>query len=179
MTTPNDLVTRQIMRSGETLILAMEPLPDSLFFRENQDGFSAAWTVGHLACVADLFSSWFDDGALLLDEGFHRVFNETSVTAPGPLSKAVAVERENYGKQELLLRFRQAVVKALTVLSRFDQWDAPPPRGVPATLTTGGSVWEILAAHIYWHCGALAGSMDAFFDTYTLNILPHHLYVGT
>jgi hypothetical protein len=178
VTGPGQVIARQLTRSGETLLLAMEPLDEAEFFAENANGFSAAWVTGHLACVADLFSSWFDGGQLLLDKGFHQVFNETAVVAAGMESKAASVNRERFGKALLLLRFRQAVIKALLVLKKLDPaaWDAPPPPGVPATLLTGGAVWEILAAHVYWHCGELAGSMPRFFGTYTLNILPHHLY---
>jgi hypothetical protein len=178
VTGPGQVIARQLTRSGETLLLAMEPLDEVEFFAENANGFSAAWVTGHLACVADLFSSWFDGGGLMLDEWFHRVFNETAVTEAGLGSKAAGVDRERYPKVLLLLWFQQAVIKALLILKKLDPaaWDASPPPGVPATLLTGGAVWEILGAHVYWHCGELAGSMPRFFGTYTLNILPHHLY---
>ena len=147
--------------------------------KENPNGFSAAWVVGHLACVADLFSSWHDNGRLLLDPEFHSVFNETDVVEDGPVSKAASVDRALYPKAALLFRFRQAMVKALRVLNAFElsQWDAPGPSGVPVSLSTGGAVWELLAVHAYWHCGELSGSMERFRGTYTLNILPHYFYI--
>lgn len=171
------VVARQLDRSGNTLMLALEPLDDEEFFAENANGFSAAWVVGHLACVADLFSSWLDGGRLLLDEGYHAVFNETAVVASLP-SRATSVDRGQFPKALLLLDFRRAMVKALRVLASFDeeQWDVAGPSGIPASLVTGGAVWEILAAHVYWHCGELAGSMPRFSGTYTLNILPHYFY---
>jgi hypothetical protein len=177
------VVARQIDRSGNTLLLALEPVDDDEFFAENANGFSAAWVVGHLTCVADLFSSWFDGQRLLFDKSFHQVFNETAVTGAGPgagpVSKAASVNREGYTKAVLLLRFRQAVVKALRVLDAFEgsQWDAPGPPGTPVSLRAGGDVWEILAVHIYWHLGELAGSMPRFFGTYALNTLPHYFYI--
>jgi hypothetical protein len=178
MTNASQVIARQMTLSGETLLLALEPLSDSEFFRENVNGFSAAWVTGHLACVADLFSSWFD-GEKLLSGPFHQVFNDTAVIAGGPLSRAAGVDRGLYPKADLLLWFRQAMVKALRTLAEFDlaQWDAPGPACVPVTLTAAGAVWERLAVHVYWHCGELAGSMPRFFGTYALNILPHHLYV--
>lgn len=171
------VIARQLDRSGNTLLLALEPLDDEEFFAENANGFSAAWVVGHLACVADLFSSWFEDGRMLLDEDYHAVFNETAIVASLP-GRATSVDREQFPKALLLLDFRRALVKALRVLAALDpaEWDAPGPPALPASLATGGAVWEILAAHVYWHSGELAGSMPRFFGTYTLNILPHHLY---
>jgi DinB family protein len=178
MTDAQQVIARQLTRSGEIFILAMEPLDEEEFFAENGNGFSAAWVTGHLACVADLFSSWFDGGRLLLGEGFHAVFNETAVVPASGISKAASVDRQTWTKDTLLLLFRQAVVKALRVLGSFESatWDAPAPPGVPVTMRTGGDVWEILAAHVYWHLGELAGSMARFRGTYALNIAPHHLY---
>ncbi len=178
MTTAGQVIARQIDRSGSTLLLALEPLDGAEFYAENVNGFSAAWVTGHLACVADLFSSWFG-GGLILGTPFHQVFNDTAVTGPGSVSKAASVDPRCYPKDALLLRFREAMVKALRTLGEFGpaRWDAPPPSVVPVSLLTGGAVWEHLAVHIYWHLGELAGSMPRFFGTYTLNILPHHLYV--
>lgn len=172
------VVARQMDRSGNTLLLALETAGDEEFFAGNANGLSAAWVVGHLACVADLFSSWFDDGRLLLGASFHAVFNETAVVAAGPVSKAESVDRGQFPKTLLMLELRRAMVKALRVLAAFDagQWDTAGPPGIPASLVTGGAVWEVLAAHVYWHCGELAGSMPRFFGAYTLNILPHFLY---
>ena len=165
-------------RSGNTLMLALEPLDDDEFYAENANGFSAAWSVGHLACVYDLFSSWFDNQRQLFDRSFHKVFNETEIVDSQPVSKAGSVDRESHPKATMLLRLRQAHVKALQVLSAFDaaQWDAPGPPGTPAALPTCGAVWEHLAVHTYWHLGELAGSMPRFFGTYTMNIVPHYFY---
>lgn len=72
------------------------------------------------------------------------------------------------------------MVKALRALEAFDagQWDALAPPVVPVSLLTGGAVWELLAVHVYWHLGELAGSMPRFAGTYTLNILPHYFYLA-
>lgn len=178
MTDARDVVARQMTYSGETLLIAMERLDDGEFFAENANGFSAAWVTGHAACVPDLFSSWFS-GGLLLSKDFHAVFNDTAVTASGPVSKAASVSRELYPKDDLLLLFRQATVKALRVLRAFGagRWDDQAPPGAPVMLLTGGAVWERLAVHAYWHNGELAGSVPAFYGTYGLNILLHDLYV--
>jgi hypothetical protein len=179
MTDAKQVVARQIDRSGHILLLGLEPVSDSEFFAENTTGFSAAWTVGHLACVADLFSSWFD-GRLVLGRPVHQVFNETDLTEPGSVSKAASVGRDTFPKTALMQMFCQSVTKAQRTLNAFDagRWDAPPPHGVPVSLLTSGAVWEHLAVHVYWHLGELAGSMPRFARTYTLNILPHHLYVA-
>jgi hypothetical protein len=180
MTTAKQVVARQIDRSGNTLLLALEPISDSEFFKQLSTGFSAAWTVGHLACVADLFSSWLNGRRLILNRSVHHVFNETDLTEPGAVSKAASVDRETFPKTTLLRMFCLAVTKALRALDEFgdSQWDAPAPAGVPVSLLTSGAVWEHLAVHVYWHLGELAGSMPRFDGTYTLNILPHHLYVA-
>lgn len=177
MSEPKAVVHRMVDRSATTLILAMEPVSAAEFYDENRDGFSAAWVIGHLTCFADLFSSWFD-GELIFEPSFHAVFNETEIRAVAS-SKASLVEPALYPKEFLLYRFQLAVVKALRALEEFDAavWDGPPPDDVPVSLRTGGDVWEIFAAHIYWHCGQLAGSMPRFYGTYTLGLLAHHFYV--
>jgi hypothetical protein len=176
MTDVRQVIKRQMVRSGDTLLSALEPASGEEFFAGNVTGFSAAWTVGHLSCVADLFSSWFD-GHLLFGYEFHQVFNETAATGTDIASR-VALARESYPKADLLPRFCQAMIKAMRALDAFDlaQWDAPAPPGAPVSLLTGGAVWEHLAVHAYWHLGELAGSMPRFAGTYTLNILPHHLH---
>jgi hypothetical protein len=178
VTSASEVVWRQIDSAGNRFLLAMELVDDDEFFAENKDGFSAAWVTGHLACVADLFSSWFDSG-LLFEDSFHQVFNDTGVTVAGPVSKAASVRPDRFSKALLLHRFRQAVVKALRVLRAFDpaQWDAPAPAAVPVGLRTGGAVWESLGVHTDWHAGGLAGSMPVFFGRYALNPVPHGFYL--
>lgn len=174
-----DIIINQITRSGETLVLALEPLTDDEFFGCLDTGYSPAWTVGHLACVADLFSSWLDIKPKMFDSSVHDVFNETDVNEwrPQTASKAMNVNRDEFPKEVLLHNLRRAMIKALDVLDNFDtsRWYTKGISGVPA-LITAGEIWELLAVHIYWHCGELAGSMPRFFGTYTLNILPHHFY---
>ncbi len=174
-----DIIANQISRSGETLVLALEPLTDDEFFGCLDTGYSPAWTIGHLTCVADLFSAWLDIKPKLFNEEFHEVFNEVDVNdwKPQTISKAAKVSPDSFPKEMLLHNFRQAVIKALNVLDNFDiaRWYTRGIAGVPA-LITAGEVWELLAVHIYWHCGELAGSMPRFFGTYSLNILPHHFY---
>ncbi len=155
------VVARQMDRSGNALILALAPLDDAEFFAANPNGFSAAWVVGHLACVADLFCSWHDDGTLLLDSAFHNVFNETDVVANSPVSKAASVDSALYSKATLLLRFREAMVRALRVLNLFElsQWDAPAAAGVPVSLATGGAVWELWRS---MSTGTAASSREAW-----------------
>lgn len=185
MTTPRDIIARQLDRSGTILLRALEPLTDEEFYAENANGYSAAWAVGHLAAVCDLMSFWLDTGPLQFDPLFHRVFNDTTAAQAQPAEvpegmKTASKAREAvfYPKADLLQRFEQAVTKALRVLTGFDiaQWDAPGPPGTPRSLATGGAVWEHLAVHIYWHCGELAGSMERFHGTYTLNPMSHYFY---
>jgi hypothetical protein len=179
MTDARQIVARQLDHSGSILMLGMEPLDDGEFFAELKTGFSPAWTVGHIACFADLFSAEFDNRQLLFGPEFHQVFNDTEVAGAGPVSKAASVDPGRYPKMLLLLRFRQAVTKALRTLHEFNtgQWDDMALPGTPVSLLTKGAVWERLAVHIYWHCGELAGSMPRFRDTYALNIIPHHFYL--
>jgi|SRR5580765_1518412 hypothetical protein len=178
MTTLNQLIARQMDRMGTAFMNAMGPASGAEFFAANRNGFSAAWVAGHMACVYDLFSSWFS-GELLFEDSFHALFNETDVAAPGPVSKAASVHPGCYSKALLLHRFNQAWVKAARTLNAFDvsRWDAPAPSGAPVSLITGGAVWEVLGLHVGWHCGELAGSMPRFYDTYALNTLAHYGYV--
>ena len=177
MTTLNQLIARQMDRMGNAFMNAMGPVSDGEFFAENANGFSAAWVAGHMACVYDLFSSWFSE-ELLFEDSFRRLFNETDVIEAGPVSKAASVDPERYSKALLLHRFNQAWVKAARTLNAFgaSQWDAPAPPAAPVSLLTGGAVWEVLAMHVPWHCGELSGSMKLFYRTYALNTVPHYGY---
>jgi hypothetical protein len=172
------MVARQMNRSGNALLCGLEPLLEEEFYASSPHGISAAWTVGHLACVSDLFSSWFGGNRLLLDASLHSVFNSLEIAAPSGMTKAETVDPKRYPKGQLFLLLRQAQVKALEVLDGFDaeRWNAPVPRGVPDTLMTCGAVWEHLAVHTYWHLGELTASLPRFHGTYTLNTVPHYFY---
>lgn len=174
MTDARQVIERQMNDSGSTLMAALELISDDEFYAVNPNGFPAVWVAGHLACVCDLFSSWFD-GRILLGAA-HQVFNSTAVRA-APVSRAV--DREQYPKDILLLNFQQAMVKALRALAAFDieQWDAEGPPGTPRSLGTGGRVWEALGVHCYWHSGELAGSMPRFHGTNALNPVRHYFYI--
>ena len=50
------IIRRQMNQSGNILLSAVEPMEDSTFFEAGVNGISVAWTLGHLACVMDLFS---------------------------------------------------------------------------------------------------------------------------
>ncbi|GGP44671.1 hypothetical protein [Streptomyces abikoensis] len=173
-----EAIRRQLNRSGNTLLCGLEPLDDAEFFAEGPSGISAAWSVGHLACVCDLFSSWFDHDELVLEKSFHRTFNELGIALSEGVSKAAKVNRGRFSKELLFACFRRAQIKALRTLAAFDVrlWNAAGPPAAPDTLLTCGAVWEHLAVHTYWHLGELAGSMPRFFGTYTLNTLPHFFY---
>jgi hypothetical protein len=177
VSTTVDTVIRQLTFSGERLLICAELLDPREFYAENADGYSAAWTIGHLACVTDLFRSWFD-GEMLFEPGFHQVFNETAVVEEGVISKAATVDPARFPKELLMLRFREAQIKAMYTMEEFgfENWDEPGPPGLPVTIQTGGRLWEILAVHTEWHLGALAASVPRFRGTYLPNVLPHHLY---
>lgn len=176
MTTLQQVIARQMTLTGERLMDALEPLTAAEFFAGLPTGYSPGWTLTHLTCVADLFSSWFD-GVLLYDHEFHKVFNDTGISEPEPFTRAASIDQDLYPMSLLLHRFPEAMRKALRALAAFpvQQWDAPPPRAVPAIMPTGGWVWEHLGLHTAWHCGELAGSMERFYGTYSLNVLSHRL----
>ncbi len=174
------IVRRQMNRSGNILLSALEPLTDDELYEGGENGISPAWTVGHLACVIDLFSSWLDDGKLLLPRAVHDVFNSLDLGPKSPRTKAESVDRTVYTKSSLLLMLREAQVKALGVLDRFDvsRWEMPAPPRVPDSLPTCGSIWEHLGVHTYWHLGELSGCTRRFHGTYTVNTVLHYFYVA-
>jgi hypothetical protein len=174
------IIRRQMNRSGNTLISALEPLDDDEFFAGAENGISAAWTVGHIACVTDLFTSWLDTGGLLLPRSVHDVFNSLDIGKKSGITKAETVDRTAYPKGDLLLMLRQSQVKALRVLDRFDvrRWESPAPEVVPDTLPTCGAIWEHLSVHTYWHLGELSGCLRRFHGTYTMNSVLHYFFAG-
>ena len=172
------IIRRQMNRSGNILLSGLEPLSDEQFFASGLHGSSAAWTVGHLACVTDLFDSWVRGEAPALDVAFHGIFNSLDL-AQSEQSKAEVVESEVYTKDEIILAQRRAQVRALESLDRFDvaHWDTRTPDYVPDSLTTYGDLWEALGVHTYWHLGELCGAIAQFHGTYTLNSVLHYFYV--
>jgi hypothetical protein len=171
------VIRRQMIQSGNTLLLALEPLSEKEFFDGGANGVSPAWTVGHLACVVDLFTSWIRGGEPLLPKATHDVFNSLDIGNKGG-AKADTVDRTLHPKGELLVQFRQTQVRALDLLDAFEVslWTTATPRTVPETLPTWGSIWESLGVHCFWHLGELSGSIERFYGTYTLNTVVHYFY---
>jgi hypothetical protein len=177
---PKLIVRRQLNRSGNTLLAAMEPLHDDELYRPGPSGVSCAWTLGHLACVADLFGAALDDGQLALAPEAHTVFNALDIGEKKALSKAQGVDPAHYPKSRLLAMMRQTQVRLLKILDVFEvqRWDEPSPDRVADTLPTYGSMWEHLAVHTYWHLGELSSSAERFYGTYTMNSMLHYFAWG-
>jgi hypothetical protein len=171
------IIRRQMIQAGNTLLLALEPLSESEFFEGGANGVSPAWTVGHLACVTDLFTSWVREEDPLLPRATHDVFNSLDIGNKVG-DKAGSVDRTLYPKAELLLLFRQTQVRAMELLDAFDAslWDVGTPRTVPETLPTWGAIWQSLGVHCFWHLGELSGAIERFYGTYTLNTVVHYFY---
>jgi hypothetical protein len=165
-------------RSGNSLYTAIEPLSEAEFFAGGSNGISVAWTIGHLACVFDLFTSWIHAEGPQLPKEVHGVFNSLDVKAPGGPSKAEIVANSGYRKSEILFMLRSAQISALKLLGKCSEagWHMPPPGPHPDNLHTVGEIWEHLAVHTYWHMGELCGTFPRFHGTYTLNMLPHYFY---
>src|SRR4051812_17824626 len=68
-------IRRQMNHGGNILLSGIEPLTEDEFFAGSSSGSSPAWTVGHLACVTDLFTSWIADSRRFNDPRAHEVFN--------------------------------------------------------------------------------------------------------
>jgi hypothetical protein len=171
-------VRRMLNRSGNSLFTAIEPLTEAEFFVGGANGISVAWTVGHLACVFDLFTSWIHGGGCKLPKEVHGVFNSLDVKPPGGPSKAEVVTGSGYEKGEILFMLRSSQIAALKLLGACSEeaWEATPPGPHPDNLHTVGEIWEHLAVHTYWHMGELCGTFPRFHGTYTLNMLPHYFY---
>lgn len=172
-------VRRMLNRSGNSLISAIEPLSDAEFFEAAASGISVAWTVGHLACVFDLFTSWIRGGNPNLPREVHGTFNNLDLRAPGEsASKADVVRGSGYGKSDIQFMLRTTQIQGLKLLDTctVSGWDAAPRGRHPDNLRTVGEIWEHLAVHTYWHMGELCGTFPRFHGTYTLNMLPHYFF---
>lgn len=172
------IIRRQMNRSGNILLSAIEPMSDEQFFDGGLNGVSAAWTLGHLACVTDLFGSWVRKRMPSLDSEVHKVFNSLDIGAKDG-TKAESVDPRAYSKTDIVQFFRQAQVEALATLDTFDEalWECAPPDYVPDSLPTYGAIWEAMGVHTYWHLGELCGAHPQFHGTYTLNSVLHYFYV--
>ena len=177
---PKLIVRRQLARSGNTLMAAIEPLSDEEFFKAGPSGVSAAWTVGHLACVSDLFGAALDDGRLSLPSEAHATFNDLSIGERKFASKAEGVERQHFPKSQILSMMRLAQIRLLKVLDAFDvrRWNEPGPDRFADTLPTYGAVWEHLAVHTYWHLGELSSAVERFYGTLSMNCMLHYFAWG-
>lgn len=183
LTLAKDIVRRQMNRSGNLLLGALEPLNDAEFFAPGASGVSPAWTVGHLACVTDLFSGWISEEGCRLPAEAHKVFNSTDVVGMDgtPVPKAELVDPKKWSSRSILLMYRQAQVRAFANLEDFDaqRWGERPPRRIPDdSLPNLGAIWENLAVHTYWHMGELAGSVARYSGTTSMNTLLHYFYDG-
>jgi len=170
-------------RSGNILLSAVEPMADRELYLECDNGISIAWTLGHLACVHDLFGTWLGADGRQLASDTHHIFNsldigDGSVTVKP--SKAASVDPALYPKARLIGMFRSTQVANLRRLERFDpaRWREPVPPTGPDSLPTLGAIWESLGVHTYWHLGELSGCHPSFKGTYTLNTVLHYFYVG-
>lgn len=172
------IIRRQMNRSGNILLSGTEPLSDEQFFEEGSHGSSVGWTVGHLACVVDLFDSWIRGMTPALPMAFHKVFNSLDIGV-SEQSKADKVASDSFTRAEIIQAFRQAQVGALETLDHFDveRWNEVTPDYVPDSLTTFGEIWEALGVHTYWHLGEICAAMSQYHGTYTLNSILHYFYV--
>ena len=172
------IVKRMLNRSGNSLFTAIEPLSDAEFFAGGPNGISIAWTIGHLACVLDLFTSWIHGQGCRLPAPVHNTFNSLELKPAGGPSKADSVQKSSYRKADIMFLLRSAQINALKVLEtcREQDWVAAPPGAHRDNLHTVGEIWEHLAVHTYWHMGELCGTFPRFHGTYTLNMLPHYFY---
>ncbi len=172
------IIKRQLNRSGNIMLSAVEPLSEDEFFEGQPNGASVAWTIGHLACVMDLFCSWLSGTPRRFDPQIHGVFNALDFGLDSP-PKWTVVDPQLYDKAHVLFLFRQAQVYALDVLEDFDtsRWDTACGAHIPDTLPTYGAIWESLGVHTYWHLGELAGGVPRFHGTYTLNSVLHYFFV--
>jgi hypothetical protein len=172
------VVRRMLNRSGNSLFMAIEPLPEQDFFAAGANGISIAWTIGHLACVFDLFTSWIHGTGPKLPKAVHDTFNSLDVKAPGGPNKAEIVRASGYSKADIQYLLRTAQIQALKLLDacKEHEWAGAPVAPHPDNLHTVGEIWEHLAVHTYWHMGELCGTFPRFHGTYTLNMLPHYFF---
>ena len=171
------LVRRQMNQGGNILMAGIEPLSEDEFYTGGMNGISPAWTVGHLACVLDLFTSWVEERDLTIPKWTHDVFNSLDI-GKKTVTKAESVDRSALPKSDVMLLFRHAQVRALQVLQTFDagRWEHCTPDHAPDTLPTYGAIWQALGVHTFWHLGELSGCIPRFHGTYTLNTVVHYFY---
>jgi hypothetical protein len=174
---PKVMVRRQMNQAGNSLLAALEPMTDDEFFVGGPNGISPAWTVGHLACVMDLFTMWIEVRDLVIPGWMHEVFNSIDLEAPTK-TKAELVDREVLPKGDVVRLFRSTQVRTLKLLSDFDMrmWDSRTPPSNQDTLPTYGAIWQALGVHTFWHLGELAGCIPRFHGTHTLNTAVHYFY---
>jgi DinB family protein len=177
---PKLIIRRQLARSGNTLMASLEPLTDDELFKGGPSGISSAWTVGHLACVTDLFGAALDDGRLSLPSDAHAVFNDLGIGERKAATKAEGVSSQQFSKTRILSMMRLAQVRLLKVLDAFDvnRWNEPGPDRFADTLPTYGAIWEHLAVHTYWHLGELSSAVERFHGTLSMNCMMHYFAWG-
>lgn len=164
------LVRSQMYLAGNTLMMGVEPLTQEEFFAGGVNGISPAWTVGHLACVLDLFTSFATGCKLVLPRETYAVFNPFEIKKRD-VTKAETVDPKVFPKGDILLMFRRAQVRAFDALTAFDvaRWEERPSDDIPDSLPTYGAIWSTLGVHTFWHLGELTGCIPKFHGTYTLN----------
>jgi hypothetical protein len=174
---PKLLVRRQMNQAGNILLSALEPFTDEEFFAGAANGISPAWTVGHLACVMDLFTHWIEPRELAIPAWMHSIFNSTDIEKPAK-SKADSVDPKALPKADVVRLFRATQIEALKLLDQFDSrlWESRTSPTTPETLPTYGSIWQALGVHTFWHLGELCGCISRFHGTHSLNTVAHYFY---
>jgi hypothetical protein len=174
---PKTVIRRQMNQAGNILLTAIEPFSDDEFFADGLNGISAAWTLGHLACVMDLFTQWIEERELLIPDWMHNIFNSLEIEHPTK-TKAASVDRLALPKQDVLLLFRNTQVRTLKLLRDFDMesWEDRTLPHAPESLPTYGAIWQNLGVHTFWHLGELCAALPRFHNTHSLNTLAHYFY---
>ncbi|CAN0655792.1 DinB family protein [uncultured Nitratireductor sp.] len=147
-----DAIRRQIDTSGTLLLRVSKTLSDDGFFEEPANGGSMAWTLTHLFTLQDWARNRVFGGVEpRVDRASREAFKG---------GRAVYDEdRDRLGtRREIENAFANEQYRTIAALNAFDvaKWDQPTPSG--CRFPAYGALWEHLAAHNYWHLGALSVS---------------------
>lgn len=169
MSTPKDVVKRQLDASGTLILNVSSALSDEEFFHEPKVGASLAWSLGHLAALQDwCVSNVVASEERLIDKSKREVFRGGR-RITGEDRKAIPSRRE------LEALFRDTQTRAIAALEKFDlsRWDEATPTG--CRFPTLGAVWEHLASHNFWHLGQMSACVPRLAGTtLTVNIPRHY-----
>ena len=145
---PKEIIKNQLATGDALLEMFLKDFSDDDCLRQlPEGGQNVTWIHGHLACSDDWILSKLTGSSYQISEAIHGKYKGGSTVS--------AAASENLGRAEVEALFKEQRGRTMAAIEAADEskWNDPAPEGIPPFFPTVGSVWGMLATHLYWHFG--------------------------